>query len=176
MGQFNADEWRGKLHSIDTLEFLGNQDYKDFHGISFNSNLSKYGGWKNGPKQEAKGFFYTKKFDGKWWFVDPDGYLFWSLGITGIGGGSATKTTSREVLFSDLSLDRFSVKKYQDSMTLAASNRNKQAARQNKFLLSKLKTKIWGKLDTETPRCNSRPLKKLGSKHLRCMVKKIRFY
>jgi hypothetical protein len=127
MGQFNAEKWRGKLHSIDTLEFLGNQDYKDFHGISFNSNLSKYGGWKNGPKQEAKGFFYTKRFDGKWWFVDPDGYLFWSLGITGIGGGSATKTTSREVLFSDLSLERLSVKKYQDSMTLAASYHKRQA-------------------------------------------------
>ena len=24
--------------------------------------------------------FRVEKVDGKWWFVDPEGYLFWSVG------------------------------------------------------------------------------------------------
>ncbi|MDO9633893.1 MAG: hypothetical protein Q7J05_02460, partial [Paludibacter sp.] len=25
-------------------------------------------------KTDATGFFYTKKIDGRWWIIDPDGY------------------------------------------------------------------------------------------------------
>lgn len=46
---------------------------------------SRYGGWEGGPQLEATGHFYTTKIKGKWWLVDPDGALFWSLGITGVG-------------------------------------------------------------------------------------------
>ena len=34
-----------------------------------------YGGWMNpAMRQEATGFFYSKKIDGRWWFIDPLGY------------------------------------------------------------------------------------------------------
>ncbi len=34
-----------------------------------------YGGWMNPEmRQEATGFFYSKKIDGRWWFIDPLGY------------------------------------------------------------------------------------------------------
>jgi hypothetical protein len=42
--------------------------------------MSKYGGWKPGS-QAAKGFFYAKKVDKRWWLVDPDGALFFSMGM-----------------------------------------------------------------------------------------------
>ncbi len=42
---------------------------------------SKFHGWKDGPQLEATGFFRTEKVDGKWWLVDPEGYLYFSTGI-----------------------------------------------------------------------------------------------
>ena len=35
---------------------------------------TQYGGVKRYPKAEAKGVFYTKKIDDRWWLVDPLGY------------------------------------------------------------------------------------------------------
>ena len=37
--------------------------------------LSRYGGWLD-KQTEATGFFHVKKIDGRWWGVDPDGYLY----------------------------------------------------------------------------------------------------
>ncbi len=66
-------------------------------------NRSTWGGWLNGPKQKATGNFYTKQIDGKWWFVDPQGYLFWSHGVTGVGHkGANTLIKGRAHYFKDL--------------------------------------------------------------------------
>lgn len=45
---------------------------------------SSWGGWKDGPKFEGTGYFRTKKYNGQWALVDPDGYLFYSSGIANI--------------------------------------------------------------------------------------------
>jgi hypothetical protein len=47
----------------------------------------------------ATGFFRVEKVDGKWWFVDPDGHLFWSLGVCSVYPSSATAITGRENYF-----------------------------------------------------------------------------
>jgi hypothetical protein len=53
-------------------------------------NYSKFGGYV-GTKLQATGFFRTVNKDGKWWFVDPEGYLFLSVGVDCVspanGGG-----------------------------------------------------------------------------------------
>ena len=41
-----------------------------------NLELSKYGGWLKGPRQTATGFFRVTKVNGRWWCVDPEGYLY----------------------------------------------------------------------------------------------------
>jgi len=43
--------------------------------------LSRYGGWK-ARRVKATGFFRTEQVDGRWWLVDPEGYLFLSVGRT----------------------------------------------------------------------------------------------
>ena len=48
------------------------------------SDRSKFGGWKNGPKLKATGFFRTEKYNSKWAIIDPEGYLFFSTGIANI--------------------------------------------------------------------------------------------
>lgn len=45
---------------------------------------SRFGGWKNGPKLKATGYFRTEKIKGKWSLVDPEGYLYFSTGIANV--------------------------------------------------------------------------------------------
>ncbi|MFC3122505.1 agarase [Agaribacter flavus] len=45
------------------------------------SGRSKFGGWKNGPKLEATGYFRVEKLHDKWSLIDPEGYLYFSSGI-----------------------------------------------------------------------------------------------
>ena len=46
--------------------------------------LDRFGGWADGPKLNATGAFRTEKLDSKWWLVDPDGRLFFSLGVQAV--------------------------------------------------------------------------------------------
>ncbi|WP_440874418.1 agarase [Thalassotalea sp. PLHSN55] len=45
---------------------------------------SLFGGWKDGPKLEATGYFRAEKVGNQWSLVDPEGYLFFSTGIANI--------------------------------------------------------------------------------------------
>ncbi len=101
MGQLKIEDWDDKLESRDALVGLGTSDTTNFLNASVNEKFSKYGGWKGGPQLSATGRFYTIKYMDKWWLVDPDGYLFWSQGVTGVGKGVETPTTGRTSLFPD---------------------------------------------------------------------------
>ena len=49
------------------------------------------------------GFFHVKKIDGKWWFVDPDGHLFFSNGSCCIEPQSdLSRVRGREYLFTSI--------------------------------------------------------------------------
>ena len=89
-GQSNLEKWKTKIHSKSDLIEAREQEAKTFKILSGGAGLSQYGGYLAGPKQAAKGHFYTVKFKGRWWFVDPEGYLFWSFGPTSIGFGGET--------------------------------------------------------------------------------------
>ncbi|MEX0326390.1 MAG: beta-galactosidase [Puniceicoccaceae bacterium] len=103
MGQLRGESWEGKVIDEGELPEDGKRDLASYSGHAVRAGFTQYGGWKDGPRYEATGHFHTKKIDGKWWFVDPEGYLFWSLGVTGVGGGAATKISGREAFFPDLS-------------------------------------------------------------------------
>ena len=49
-----------------------------------NLELSKYGGWLNGPRQTATGFFRVEKINGRWWAIDPEGYLFIHMALNSV--------------------------------------------------------------------------------------------
>ncbi len=68
-------------------------------------NYSKYGGYLNARIDEGTGFFRTEKVDGRWWFVDPEGYLFLSHGVNVVqigGGGNAVRIDHRPNLWKEL--------------------------------------------------------------------------
>ena len=75
-GQFRQLDWPGKLTSADELKTRHLQSIKELAKDSGPHTFNKYGGWQSGPQLNATGFFHTKKYEGKWWLVDPAGRLF----------------------------------------------------------------------------------------------------
>jgi len=57
-------------------------DLRDFRPVA-EVELSRYGGWK-ARQIEATGFFRTRRVGGRWWLVDPEGYLFLSVGLCSV--------------------------------------------------------------------------------------------
>ena len=96
-GQWIPADWPGKAKSLDDLKTAWSNEDKELQPGNF--NVSKYGGFK-GSKVKATGFFRVEKIDGKWWFIDPEGYLFFSTGSTGIGPRSEfSRIKGREYIF-----------------------------------------------------------------------------
>jgi hypothetical protein len=95
-GQWMADEWPGKAASLEQLQAAWAAE--DASLAKADSPYCRYGGYK-ATAARATGFFRVEKIDGKWWFVDPDGHLFLSVGADCIGSGVTTSTQGREQLF-----------------------------------------------------------------------------
>lgn len=51
-------------------------------------NISEYGG-RLDKKTDATGFYYTKQIDGRWWIVDPEGYLMFNTAVVSVYPGDS---------------------------------------------------------------------------------------
>ena len=101
-GQFCHAEWPGKIHSDDELVAAEEEEAKWLAANAEGPDRArnKWGGWTDGPRLRATGFFRTEKVNGKWWLVDPDGRLFWSHGVDCVTtGGCETPVSGREGYF-----------------------------------------------------------------------------
>jgi hypothetical protein len=102
-GQYRHGDWPDKTGSVTDLAAARSAEAADLAKHPGPTQRSRYGGWLDGPRLEATGHFRTEKVDGKWWLVDPEGYLFWSHGITGVHNrGGRTRVTGREHYFTAL--------------------------------------------------------------------------
>lgn len=97
-GQVRALDWPGKLRSSGELARALDAE-EEAASAAVIPGMNRFGGWADGPQREATGYFRTEKIDGTWWFVDPDGALFWSHGINSIGFQAATPIPNRQELF-----------------------------------------------------------------------------
>ncbi len=91
-GQFMHREWPDKVHSDADLVRQREKEEKDLAAHPGVKGWDKWGGWADGPQLKATGSFRVEKYKGKWWFVDPDGRLWWSHGpvrVTPSGGVTA---------------------------------------------------------------------------------------
>jgi len=98
-GQYKHKTWEGKTLSLEDLQTKRKIEEKELDAMSGPANWDKYGGWINGPKLEATGFFRTHKLNGKWWLVDPDGHLFFSHGVDCVRMTDSTPIDERDLWF-----------------------------------------------------------------------------
>jgi hypothetical protein len=131
-GQWNLGDYEGKIKSLGQLRNEWETEDREIElttsytkidrergekticTVTVNPyNYSKYGGYLN-AKVNATGFFRTEKIDGRWWFVDPEGYLFLSVGVDCVnpgGGGNAINIDNRRNLYKELPPDEFTSKR-----------------------------------------------------------------
>jgi len=96
-GQWIPAEWPEKVKTLDELQAAWNAEEQALQPDRF--KVSKYGGYLD-TKAKATGFFRVEKIDGKWWFIDPEGHYFFSLGSTGISpGGTFSRVEGREYIY-----------------------------------------------------------------------------
>ena len=101
-GQWATKDWDGKVKSIEELQSAWQEEDRQLQTALFSdSEVSQYGGYK-AKQLKATGFFRTEKIDGKWWFVDPEGCLFLSVGSDCINSSVRTTTKGREFIFEQL--------------------------------------------------------------------------
>jgi len=99
LGQSVHDSWPGKARSVEDLRAAWREEVRSL--APADPGLCRHGGFSD-TKAEATGFFRTEKKDGRWWFVDPDGHLFLSLGADVIRPEMVTPVTGRETFFREL--------------------------------------------------------------------------
>lgn len=99
-GQWIPADWPGKITSLDQLRQAWDAEKASLGTGGF--GYCKYGGYKQ-TQARATGFFRVEQVDGRWWFVDPDGHLFFSTSSTGMGnGGGDARLQGREDYFAAL--------------------------------------------------------------------------
>ena len=102
-GQFMHRDWPGKIRSDADLKRAREEEERDLAAHPGPADRDKWGGWLKGPQLEATGHFRVEKIDGKWWFVDPDGRLWWSHGPLRVNPSSAvTPIARRDDWFAEL--------------------------------------------------------------------------
>ena len=101
-GQFIHEDWPGKIHSDEDLQADREEELQDFAKHPGPADRNEFGGWESGPTLKATGAFRTEKWNGKWYFVDPKGKLFWSHGLDCVTMFNSTPTQYREDYFADL--------------------------------------------------------------------------
>lgn len=101
-GQFIHKNWRNKVHSDADLKKRTEEEnayYKNIPDIPDSDDFM--GRVLPGRKFEATGRFRTQKVDGKWFFITPQGNLFWSFGVNTVGMYAPTCVSERENYFAD---------------------------------------------------------------------------
>lgn len=98
-GQWIHADWPGKARSIEDLRRDWDREESTLGPGDF--NYCRYGGYLN-TKAKATGYFRVEEVDGRWWFVDPDGHLFFSTGADCMRPHSETRAEGREDIFAAL--------------------------------------------------------------------------
>lgn len=99
-GQWAIGDWREKIKSFDELKQAWKREDAELNAKR-DFGFSQFGGWK-AKQVKAPGFFRTVELDGRWWLVDPDGHLFFSVGPDCVRVNDPTRVAGREKLFAKL--------------------------------------------------------------------------
>ncbi|MCM0646861.1 hypothetical protein NBE98_00555 [Clostridium swellfunianum] len=102
LGQLIEKQWTGKTESVEAMAAGLKNWIKEVHE-PLKGEFDTVGGWTK-YKTASTGFFRTEKFKDRWWLVDPEGHLFFSVGPDCVGPYSEVPVNGIEGLFSCLPL------------------------------------------------------------------------
>ena len=108
-GQHHLVDYEGKINSLEQLKAEWKTEDDEIEKNIADYNYSRYGGYLQ-KQVKGTGFFRIEKVDGRWWFVDPDGYLFLSHGVDCVnpgGGGNTRDLDKRDGMFKELPPEQF---------------------------------------------------------------------
>jgi hypothetical protein len=100
-GQWIHADWPGKATSLDELRTAWSTERENLGRTAPAFGYCKYGGYA-GTQAKATGFFRVEQLEGRWWFVDPDGHLFLSVGSDVMRPEMVTPAADRQSLFRQL--------------------------------------------------------------------------
>jgi hypothetical protein len=99
-GQWRPVDWPGKVKDLAQLRQAWAAEEGDLRPGEFGTG--RYGGYL-ATQAKATGFFRVEEIAGRWWFIDPEGHLFFSTAVTGIGSGAGeARIKGREDYFAAL--------------------------------------------------------------------------
>lgn len=102
-GQFKHRDWPEKIKSDADFQARKESEAKYNAKLPPINNRDKYGGYLNeNYKFKSTGKFRIQKVRGKWFFITPEGNLFWSLGANAVAESSYTTLDDREFYFESL--------------------------------------------------------------------------
>ena len=107
-GQHNLVDYPEKIRSLEQLQAEWEAEDKDLESTP-DYNFSRYGGFLQ-KQVKGNGYFRIEKIDERWWFVDPDGYLFLSHGVDCVNpgaGGIVNYIDKREGWLKELPPEQF---------------------------------------------------------------------
>ena len=102
-GQHVGIDYPEKIHALEQLQAEWRQEEEEVIDPDA-YHYTKFGGYKQ-KRLRATGYFRTELVDGRWWFVDPEGYLFLSVGVDCVsagGGGNVRAYDQRPNLYAEL--------------------------------------------------------------------------
>jgi len=99
-GQFTKADWPGKLHAATEFAKRLKDESTDLQRHPAPPSYDTFGGWKDGPELPSQKYFYTTRYRDKWWLVDPQGHLFFSIGMDSVRPNEPTLISGRETMFS----------------------------------------------------------------------------
>jgi hypothetical protein len=86
-GQRCCLEWPGKIGKDGDLVAAENREQDELKQSPADPNLDEYRAWKERPARKATRFFRVERIDGRWWFIAPNGRLFYAQGMDSVVAG-----------------------------------------------------------------------------------------
>lgn len=95
--QWRRAEWPGKPRTLADAQAAWQAEGATLRPLA--AGYTKFGGYADLPRQPATGFFRLAQVDGRWWFVTPEGHLFFSVGANWIDPRVEAPYAEREFIF-----------------------------------------------------------------------------
>ena len=84
-GQRPDFDWPGKVGNDADVVKADKSEATELAQWKPDRERDGYQAWKGAPGRKATGFFRVEEIDGRWWFVAPNGNLYYAAGIDCVG-------------------------------------------------------------------------------------------